>query len=71
MEYNHNEDGTFTKLLNKNVDTGMGVERVVAILEGVNDNYQTSIWKDIIKDRFRRFLFPICVRSLKRETKLS
>ena len=50
MEYNHNEDGTFTKLLNKNVDTGMGVERVVAILEGVNDNYETSIWKDIIKE---------------------
>jgi len=48
MQYNHNEDGTFTELPQKNVDTGMGLERVVAILEGVNDNYQSSVWKDII-----------------------
>jgi len=50
MEYNKKEDGTFELLTNKNVDTGMGVERTTAILEGVNDNYQTSIWKDIIKE---------------------
>ena len=48
MGYNHNEDGTFSELPRKNVDTGMGVERVTAILEGVNDNYMSSIWKDII-----------------------
>lgn len=48
MQYNHNEDGTITTLKNKNVDTGMGVERVTAILEGVNDNYLSSIFKDII-----------------------
>ena len=48
MQYNHNEDGTFTPLKNKNVDTGLGVERVTAILEGHTDNYQSSIWKDVI-----------------------
>lgn len=48
MQYNHNEDGTITTLKNKNVDTGMGVERVTAILEGVNDNYLSSIFKDVI-----------------------
>ncbi|MDD6272003.1 MAG: alanine--tRNA ligase [bacterium] len=48
MQYNHNEDGSMQLLQNKNVDTGMGVERVTAILEGVNDNYLSSIWKDII-----------------------
>jgi len=48
MQYNHEEDGTFTPLKNKNVDTGMGVERVVAVLEGCDDNYQTSIFKDVI-----------------------
>ena len=48
MGYNHNEDGTFSELPRKNVDTGMGLERVTAILEGVNDNYMSSIWKDII-----------------------
>ena len=48
MQYMHEEDGTFTELPSKNVDTGMGMERVTAILEGVNDNYQSSIWKDVI-----------------------
>ena len=49
MQYNHEPDGTFTPLENKNVDTGMGVERVTAILEGKNDNYTSSIWKDVIQ----------------------
>lgn len=49
MQYNHEEDGTFTPLKNKNVDTGLGVERVTAILEGYSDNYKSSIWKDIIE----------------------
>ena len=49
MQYNHNEDGTFTELPQKNVDTGMGVERVTALLEGKTDNYTSSIWYDIIK----------------------
>ena len=48
MQYNHNEDGTFTELPKKNVDTGMGLERVTAVLEGVTDNYESSIWKDVI-----------------------
>ena len=49
MQYNHEEDGTITPLKNKNVDTGLGVERVTAILEGQTDNYKSSIWKDIIE----------------------
>ena len=49
MQYNHNEDGTITELPKKNVDTGMGVERTTAILEGKNDNYESSIWQPIIK----------------------
>ncbi len=49
MQYNHEQDGTFTPLKNKNVDTGLGVERVTAVLEGVTDNYKSSIWKEIIQ----------------------
>ena len=49
MQYNHNEDGTFTELPKKNVDTGMGLERITSVLEGVNDNYKSSIWKDVIE----------------------
>ncbi len=48
MQYNHEPDGTFTPLKNKNVDTGLGVERVTTILEGETDNYKSSIWKDVI-----------------------
>ena len=48
MQYNHNADGTFTELPKKNVDTGMGLERITSVLEGVNDNYESSIWKDVI-----------------------
>ena len=49
MQYYKHGDGTVTELPKKNVDTGMGLERVVAVLEGVNDNYASSVWKDIIK----------------------
>ncbi len=48
MQYEKFADGTVKELPKKNVDTGMGVERTVAILEGVDDNYLTSIWKDVI-----------------------
>ena len=49
MQYNHEQDGKFTPLKNKNVDTGLGVERVTAILEGYTDNYKSSVWKDVIE----------------------
>ncbi|HPE14959.1 MAG TPA: alanine--tRNA ligase [Bacilli bacterium] len=48
MEYNKNKDGKFEKLAHPNVDTGMGYERVAALLEGVDDNYLSSVFKDII-----------------------
>lgn len=49
MQFNKKADGSVEELPHKNVDTGMGVERTTAILEGVNDNYASSIWKDIIE----------------------
>ncbi len=48
MQYYKDNNG-LTELPKKNVDTGMGYERVTAILEGVNDNYLSSVWIDIIK----------------------
>ena len=48
MQYYKDKDGNITELPKKNVDTGMGLERVVAVLEGVTDNYKSSVWKDII-----------------------
>ncbi|MBQ4030323.1 MAG: alanine--tRNA ligase [Bacilli bacterium] len=49
MQFEKKSDGTVVELPKKNVDTGMGVERTTAILEGVTDNYASSIWKDVIE----------------------
>ena len=49
MQFEKHQDGSITELPNKNVDTGMGVERTTAILEGKTDNYESSIWSPIIK----------------------
>jgi len=48
MQYYKDDNGKITELPKKNVDTGMGVERTVSVLEGVDDNYMSSIWKDVI-----------------------
>ena len=48
MEFYKDENGNISELKQKNVDTGMGLERIVAVLEGVDDNYKSSIWLDVI-----------------------
>jgi len=48
MEYYKDELGNVTELPNKNVDTGMGYERILAVVENVDDNYKTSLWENII-----------------------
>ncbi len=48
MQYYLDENGNVSELKQKNVDTGMGVERITAVLEGKDDNYKTSIWQDVI-----------------------
>lgn len=50
MQYNKKEDGTYIALKQKNVDTGMGVERTLAILNGLEDNYLTDTFKPIIDE---------------------
>jgi alanyl-tRNA synthetase len=48
MEYNRKPDGTYEKLKQKNVDTGMGVERTSVILQKKNDVFQTDVFAPII-----------------------
>ena len=49
LNYNKTTDGKFEKLIQDNVDTGMGVERTVAVLNKLTDNYMSDIWQPIIK----------------------
>ena len=48
MQFDHLDDGSFIELKQKNVDTGMGVERTTAALSGVDDNYRTELWWPVI-----------------------
>lgn len=48
MQFEHKTTGEFVELKQKNVDTGMGVERATAALSGVDDNYCTELWWPII-----------------------
>ena len=50
MECNKTSKGKFEPLKQKNVDTGMGVERTVAILNRLEDNYLADMWKPIIEE---------------------
>ncbi len=49
MQYDKTKNGKFVELKQKNVDTGMGVERTIAILNGLDDNYLTDCFIGIIK----------------------
>lgn len=48
IQYNKSADGTFTPLKQQNVDTGMGLERVAAVLQGVTNVYETDRFKPIL-----------------------
>ena len=49
MEYTKEQDGRYIEAKQKNVDTGMGVERTIAILNGFEDNYESEMWKSLIE----------------------
>ncbi|SKB14475.1 Alanine--tRNA ligase [Planktothrix sp. PCC 11201] len=49
MQYNRDADGNLTPLQNKNIDTGMGLERMAQILQQVPNNYETDLIFPIIK----------------------
>jgi len=49
MEYNKKSEEDYKPLKQKNVDTGMGVERTIAILNGLEDNYMANMFKPIIE----------------------
>ena len=48
MQYNKQADGTFAPLAQKNVDTGMGLERTICVLNGKKTVYETDAFTDIL-----------------------
>ncbi len=48
MQYNKQADGTFVPLSQKNVDTGMGLERTICVLNGKKSVYETELFENIL-----------------------
>jgi alanyl-tRNA synthetase len=52
MQYNKNADGTFEPLKQKNVDTGLGFERLISILQGKESPFETELFKSAMDEIF-------------------
>jgi alanyl-tRNA synthetase len=48
-QFNHNPDDTYTPLPKKNIDTGMGLERIVSVIQDARTNFDTDLFVPIIK----------------------
>lgn len=66
MQYNKHADGSFTELTQKNVDTGMGVERIITILDGKKNIYETELFlpvMNLLEKRLKDFHTELTIRN--------
>lgn len=64
IQYNRKADGSLEELPAKHVDTGMGFERITAVMQGKNSNYDTDVFQPIIA-----FTEDLCGQSYKPDEK--
>ncbi|NVM57444.1 MAG: alanine--tRNA ligase, partial [Desulfobacterales bacterium] len=50
MEFNRDESGKVTPLPKPSIDTGMGLERIATVVQGVSSNYETDLFMPVIKE---------------------
>lgn len=66
MQYNKQSDGSFTELAQKNVDTGMGLERILTILENKKNIYETELFLPVmnsLEKRLKDFHAELTIRD--------
>lgn len=69
MQFNKNADGSFSPLKQKNVDTGMGLERVLMNVQGLKSVYETDVFAPIVAEIERlsgkSIADPECVKAIR------
>jgi len=66
MEYEKLEDGSFKKLPQRNIDTGIGFERLVALLQNKRSAYETDLFSSIYQSIENSILYPVQEKFPKR-----